>query len=129
MVDRAYAACLALADWCGRRRLLVAAIGGPVYLLVLVCVGSVVLQQSPNSGDEYAYLYQAATLAEGRLSNAAPRVPEAFASNYITQRGDARGSITNRSCSSSSSLRATGSARMILRMRVAERGRCLPPWR
>jgi hypothetical protein len=88
MVDRAYAACLALADWCGRRRLLVAAIGGSVYLLVLVGVGSVVLQQFPNSGDEYAYLYQAATLAEGRLSNAAPRVPEAFASNYITQRGD-----------------------------------------
>ena len=88
MVDRAYRACLALADWCGRHRLLVGAIGAPVYVLILVGVGSLALQRFPNSSDEYAYLYQAATLAEGRFSNAAPPVPEAFAFNYITQRGD-----------------------------------------
>src|SRR5215207_5244086 len=88
MVDRAYRACLALADWCGRHRLLMCAIGAPVYVLILAEVGSLALQRFPNSSDEYADLYQAATLAEGRFSNAAPRVLEAFAFNYITQRGD-----------------------------------------
>jgi hypothetical protein len=77
-----------MADWCGRHRLLVAAVGAPVYLLFLVGIGSLVLQRFPNSGDEYVYLYQAATLADGRLSNAAPPVPEAFTFNYITRRGD-----------------------------------------
>jgi hypothetical protein len=67
MIDRAYAACLAFADWCQRRRLSLLVIGAPVYLLILVGVGELVLQRFPNSGDEYAYLYQAATLAEGRL--------------------------------------------------------------
>jgi hypothetical protein len=88
MIDRAYAACLAFADWCQRRRLSLLVIGAPVYLLILVGVGELVLQRFPNSGDEYAYLYQAATLAEGRLSNPAPPVPDAFAFNYITRRGD-----------------------------------------
>jgi hypothetical protein len=77
-----------MADWCGRHRLLLAWAGAPVYLLFLVGIGALVLQRFPNSGDEYVYLYQAATLAEGRLSNAAPPEPEAFAVNYITQRGD-----------------------------------------
>ena len=88
MIDRAYAACLAFADWCQRRRLSLLVIGAPVYLLFLVGVGELVLQRFPNSGDEYAYLYQAATLAEGRLSNPAPPVPDAFAFNYLTRRGD-----------------------------------------
>ena len=88
MIDRAYAACLAFADWCQRRRLSLLVIGAPVYLLIVVGVGELVLQRFPNSGDEYAYLYQAATLAEGRLSNPAPPVPDAFAFNYITRRGD-----------------------------------------
>ena len=88
MIDRAYAGCLAFADWCERRRLSLLVIGAPVYLLIVVGVGELVLQRFPNSGDEYAYLYQAATLAEGRLSNPAPPLPDAFAFNYITRRGD-----------------------------------------
>jgi hypothetical protein len=59
-----------------------------LYLLILVGIGSLVLQRFPNSSDEYAYLYQAATLAEGRLSNPVPPVPEAFTFNYITQHGE-----------------------------------------
>ena len=34
----------------------------PAVMLLLVGVGTFVLQRFPNSGDEYVYLYQAATL-------------------------------------------------------------------
>ena len=88
MIDTAYAACLAFADWCQRCRLSLLVIAAPVYLLIVVGVGTLVLQRFPNSGDEFAYLYQAATLAEGRLSNPAPPSAGAFALNYITQRGN-----------------------------------------
>ena len=88
MIDAAYAACLAFGDWCQRCRLSLLVIGAPVYLLIVVGVGTLVLQRFPNSGDEFAYLYQAATLAEGRLSNPAPPSAGAFALNYITQRGN-----------------------------------------
>jgi hypothetical protein len=52
---------------------------------VLVAIGQFVLQGFPNSGDEYAYLYQAATMARGRLTNTAPAPAEAFELFYIIQ--------------------------------------------
>ncbi len=59
------------------------ALGGAAYTLMLVTVGAVVLQRFPNSGDEYVYLYQAATFGEGRLANPVPALPEFFEFNYI----------------------------------------------
>ena len=50
---------------------------------ILVAIARLVLQDFPNSGDEYVYLYQAATLAEGRLSNPLPVAPEFFQSFYV----------------------------------------------
>src|SRR5918993_656154 len=82
-LERLYAACLACAAACNRRPLLVITVGGAAYTLLLVAVGALVLQRFPNSGDEYVYLYQAATLSEGRLANPAPVPPEFFEFYYI----------------------------------------------
>jgi hypothetical protein len=78
-----HAGCLALADWCvdRRTRLLLAAI--PALTLAAAGLGRGVLQDFPSSGDEYVYLYQAATLAAGRLWNPTPPAPELFGFNYI----------------------------------------------
>jgi hypothetical protein len=84
-LDRLYAACLSFAIACDRRRALLLWVGGPAYTLLLAGVGAFVLHHFPNSGDEYVYLYQAATLAEGRLDNPAPALPEFFEFNYIAQ--------------------------------------------
>ena len=86
LIDRLYQACLSLASACDRRRTLVLGLGAPAYTALLVAIGAFVLQRFPNSGDEYVYLYQAATLAEGRLANAAPSLPEFFEFNYIAHR-------------------------------------------
>jgi len=88
MADTVYAACMAAADWCHHHRRLVLLIGAPAYTLLIVSVGTFVLERFPNSGDEYVYLYQAATLVAGRVSNPAPAVPGAFEFSYITQHGD-----------------------------------------
>ena len=61
-----YDLCLAAADACERRPFLLLAVGAPLIAACLITVGIAVLQDFPNSGDEYAYLYQAATMAEGR---------------------------------------------------------------
>ena len=84
-LDRLYAACLACAAACNRRPLLVIIVGGAAYTLMLVAVCELVLQRFPNSGDEYVYLYQAATLGAGRLANPAPALPEFFDFYYIVQ--------------------------------------------
>lgn len=78
-----HAGCVRLADWAAAHRWAVAGIGAPCVTLLLVAINQLVLLGFPNSGDEYAYLYQAATFAEGRLWNQAPIRPEAFAFNYI----------------------------------------------
>ena len=87
MIDAAYAACLAFGTWCDRHRLRILLVGAPAYLVLLVAVGALVLQRFPNSGDEYVYLYEAATIGEGRLSNPLPRTADAFDFNYIVRDG------------------------------------------
>jgi len=82
-MDGIYSGGLRWADWCLRYRRAVLLIGAPTFTLLIAAIGNVILQDFPNSGDEYAYLYEAATFAQGRLWNPAPAVPESFAFNYI----------------------------------------------
>lgn len=83
-----YQQCLRLADWAIARPRLMALVVAPVATLGLIATNALVLDDFPNSGDEYVYLYQAATLAAGRLWNAAPAHPEFFEFNYIAFAGD-----------------------------------------
>src|SRR5687768_12658753 len=85
MLNRLYEACLTFADTCDHRRTVVILVGAPGYTLIVIAVGMLVLQRFPNSGDEYVYLYQAATLQEGRVANPAPALSEFFEFNYIAQ--------------------------------------------
>lgn len=80
-----YDTALRSADWCLQHRRAMWLGGAPMVTLALVAIGWLVLLRFPNSGDEYAYVYQAETLARGRLWNAAPALPDVFAFNYIAQ--------------------------------------------
>jgi hypothetical protein len=51
-----------------------------------VVVAIAVLQQFPNSSDEYVYLYQAETLRAGKLYYNAPPVEESFGFNHIAHK-------------------------------------------
>lgn len=82
---RLYERTVAAADALHRRRAAVALVGAPLVTLVLVAINKFVLLDFPNSGDEYAYLYQAQTYAAGRLWNAPPAPPELFTFSYIVQ--------------------------------------------
>ena len=94
MLDRIYAACLSFARACDRRRVLVFLVGAPLYAVMLTLVGAWILQRFPNSGDEYVYLYEAATFEAGRLANPLPVPPEFFEFNYIAHdRGRAFGTF------------------------------------
>jgi hypothetical protein len=73
------------ADWAGAHRAMVWAAAAPLVVLALVAINRFVLLSFPNSGDEYAYLYQAWTLAAGRLWNSPIEPAEVFAFNYIVQ--------------------------------------------
>ncbi|MGE0464201.1 MAG: glycosyltransferase family 39 protein [Vicinamibacterales bacterium] len=93
-LDRLYAGALALADWLNAHRSAVLALGAPAVLLAIVGVNRFVLVGFPNSGDEYVYLYQAETMAAGRLWNPAPAPAALFQFSYIVQEpGRAYGSF------------------------------------
>lgn len=51
-------------------------------LIGALVIGSVALQSFPNSGDEYAYLFQTWTYRAGRLWNPPPPLGQLMASNY-----------------------------------------------
>ena len=57
--------------------------GLAVVTVLLLAGGVIALRAFPNSGDEYAYLFQAQTFRAGRLWNVLPPVPDAFASFRI----------------------------------------------
>ena len=84
-LQRLYVGALRAADRLHAHRLLVLLVGGPLLTLTLVAVNQFVLLNFPNSGDEYVYLYQAETMAAGRLWNPAMPSPEIFATNYVIQ--------------------------------------------
>lgn len=73
------------ADDAAGHRFAVWAAGAPLVVLALAALNRFVLLGFPNSGDEYAYLYQAQTLAAGRLWNTPIEPPDVFFFNYIVQ--------------------------------------------
>jgi hypothetical protein len=84
-LDALYAAWVRAAGWAVEHRTGVWVAGAPLVVLVLAAVGRLVLLDFPNSGDEYAYLYQAQTLAAGRLWNVPVEPADVFAFNYVVQ--------------------------------------------
>ena len=85
LLDTLYAWWAGAADLANRHRAAVLAVGGPVVVLALAGINQFILLDFPNSGDEYVYLYQAQTLAAGRLWNAPLEPAGVFAFNYIVQ--------------------------------------------
>jgi hypothetical protein len=85
LLERLHAGGLRAADWIQGHRRLVGLVGGGLLTLALVGINQIVLLNFPNSGDEYVYLYQAETLAAGRLWNQALPSPDIFALNYLIQ--------------------------------------------
>jgi hypothetical protein len=73
------------ADWADAHRAAVWTAGVPLVVAALAAINRFVLLGFPNSGDEYAYLYQAWTLSAGRLWNTPIEPAEVFAFNYIVQ--------------------------------------------
>jgi hypothetical protein len=63
-----------------------------VSLFIFVVITSVVatlgLEQFPNSADEFAYLFQAEQLAEGRLWNEVHPLPDFFEFHHLAQKDD-----------------------------------------
>lgn len=57
-----------------------------ISLLAVIYIAYDTLATFPNSGDEYVYLYQAQTLAEGRLWNEAHPMDEFFLYSHIAQK-------------------------------------------
>ena len=80
-----YGRWVAAAALVGQRWKWSVAVGAPLIVLVLAAINRSVLLGFPNSGDEYVYLYQAETMAAGRLWNVPIEPAEVFAFNYIVQ--------------------------------------------
>ena len=73
------------ADWAHAHRAAVRAAGAPLVVVALVAINQLVLLDFPNSGDGSVYLYQARTMAAGRLWNAPIAPAGVFALNYVVQ--------------------------------------------
>jgi hypothetical protein len=79
----AYASVIAAVDAVHRQRVIAALVLGPLVTVLLVAINRFVFLDFPNSGDEYNYLYEARTLATGRLWNVPPVPPEPFETSYV----------------------------------------------
>ncbi len=82
---RLYGTTLRACDACLARRRLAFTLGGVACISVLAIVAVVVLQEFPNSGDEYGYLYGAETFVHGRTWNPAHPLQEFFEFTWIRQ--------------------------------------------
>jgi hypothetical protein len=69
-----------------RHFLLISIVLCVVILISLLIIAPLVLQQYPNSADEYAYLFQAQTFARGRLWNALPPLEHFFSFKWILEK-------------------------------------------
>jgi hypothetical protein len=85
LLDRIYERWITAADRAHEHRRLVWLLGAPLVVLALSAINRLVLIGFPNSGDEYVYLYQAQTMAAGRLWNTPIEPADVFAFNYIVQ--------------------------------------------
>ena len=83
--DRLIGRWMQAADWAQAHRTAVWAIGAPIVVLALLVINQRVLLDFPNSGDEYAYLYQAQTMAAGRLWNTPIEPAALFTTSYVVQ--------------------------------------------
>ncbi len=63
---------------------------GAAFSIITILVIHIVLEDFPNSSDEFAYLFQAKTLSEGRLWEPPPDFQECFHFNHIVQQEDMR---------------------------------------
>lgn len=68
-----------------RQRIYLGAIASASFIAALF-VASYILRTFPNSADEYAYLYQAITLSEGKLTQRAHPLQNFFHFNHIAQK-------------------------------------------
>ena len=59
------------------------ALVAPIAFVAAVCVHVFVLERFPNSGDEYAYLWQASAFADGAVTAATPEPQDAFRLSHI----------------------------------------------
>ena len=82
-----HAAAVSVAEDLHQRRWTVALFLAPLVTLLLVAINRFVLLDFPNSGDEYNYLYEAWTMAAGRLWNVPQGPSYLFATNYVVQEG------------------------------------------
>jgi 4-amino-4-deoxy-L-arabinose transferase-like glycosyltransferase len=57
-------------------------------LAVSLLVSTLILRRFPNSGDEFAYLFQAETYLHGRLWNSPPPIPHIFTPQHIIETRD-----------------------------------------
>jgi hypothetical protein len=80
-----YATAASAADELHRRRWTLAPFLALLVTLLLVGINRYVLLDFPNSGDEYNYLYEAWTLAAGRLWNVPQGPSYLLATNYVIQ--------------------------------------------
>jgi hypothetical protein len=80
-----YSAMLRACDLCLSKRRLTLVLGGAASVAALAAIGVIVLQDFPNSGDEYCYLYEAETFAQGRTWNAAHPLQEFFETTWVRQ--------------------------------------------
>jgi hypothetical protein len=57
---------------------------------MILGIGHYILEQFPNSGDEYVYVYQAKTISDGKLWEEAHDLPQFFRFNHIAQKDGIR---------------------------------------
>lgn len=82
---RVYARAMGALDWCLARRRMCAVLGGAAVFAGVSLIALGVLQDFPNSGDEYCYLYQAGTFARGHVANTPHPQQEFFTFFHVRQ--------------------------------------------
>lgn len=86
LMAKTYSAMVAATGRMARRPAVFITTIGVASLLLLTAVGQLVLQNFPNSGDEYCYVYQAQTFARGRLGNPPHPLQEFFELLHVANR-------------------------------------------
>ncbi len=77
-MNNIYLAILKAADFCLARKRIIFPFGAFLILIALSWIALSVLQNFPNSADEYCYLYQAKTFLKGRFWNAPHPLQDSF---------------------------------------------------